>query len=168
MYRALNAPGQGGQQSTQPSQVASGGVAAGGEGSADSASDGNDVAFDYDFTQDDDFLHLTTTLTASVDVENATIAVIIRKETGEWVYRWASDEQLGGAVELKAGVPRTLSAKIQNIFPDGVFYVGLYIKSLDRVQEFAKYDDFMKFSVTRPQNNPQDKYWKPSQDVSLT
>ncbi|MDR2082233.1 MAG: ABC transporter ATP-binding protein [Candidatus Ancillula trichonymphae] len=116
---------------------------------------------------DDAAVRLNAVFNSSVDIDDAVVSLVVCKETGEWVYRWTSDEQLSGAVEFTSNNPRELSFEIENIFPDGVFHVNYSIKSLDRSKDYGTWDETIKFSISHSQNNPEDKYWKLPAKFSL-
>jgi ABC-2 type transport system ATP-binding protein len=152
LYRKLNEP----QQQNEPEVAVE-----------DLVDEHTTVSLDLKRTLDDELLHLEADLVSTKDISNTSVSVVIRKETGEWVYRWTSDERIGEGISFTKGVPKKLSLDIQNVFPDGVFYISYYVKSLDRTVEYEKYDDIAKFNIAHSENTPQDKYWKPREDYSF-
>jgi ABC-2 type transport system ATP-binding protein len=118
------------------------------------------IKIDANAQIDDSLIKLTAVFNSSIDIHDVVISLIIRRETGELVYRLTSDEKLSDVISFTKNTPKELSLEIENVFPDGIFCVDYTIRSRDRSTNYGVWDDIAKFNISHPQNNPEDKYWK--------
>ena len=94
------------------------------------------------------------------------MAVLIHKGKRQ-VFRWVSDEDTSDGVPIKPGKTTTIKLELQNIFPVGVHFVDILVKSRDREEDYAIYNNSAKFEVV---NNSGFKYrtlWQPRQNTSI-
>lgn len=98
-------------------------------------------------------------------MDDPVFAVGIYSETGEEVYRWASDEKL--AEKFDPQVHRDFEIEVLDIFPVGVFDVNLYIKKRDRSREYAIFNAIAKFEVKNLTPYERDIRWKIPDKVSI-
>lgn len=96
---------------------------------------------------------------------DALIAFGIVKESGEQVYRWASDERVDGGVDLDN---LQLTVEMDNIFPEGKYGVLLVVKSLDRSIDYGTFSDMLLFSVLPRAASKWDTFWKPKEIYKIT
>jgi ABC-2 type transport system ATP-binding protein len=127
----------------------------------------SDIKVEAGASVDEAKVKLNMKFNSGVDIADAMITVVVRRETGEWVYRWASDEQLRSEVQFVSGTPKELRLEIDNVFPDGVFYVDYSVKSLDRSKNYGVWDEIVKFNISHAENSPEDKHWKLPTKISL-
>lgn len=90
-------------------------------------------------------------------VEDPILAIGIYKNTGEQVYRWASDEKL--PYNLDINKHRKISLKLDNIFPVGKFSIGLFIRKKDRTIDYAAFDDIASFEIRNLTPYVYARYW---------
>lgn len=94
----------------------------------------------------------------------AIVAFGIVKDTGEQVYRWASDERISEKVGNKS---IHLAVSVDNIFPEGNFGVLLVIKSRDRSQDYGTFNNTLLFTVKPRTSMKWDTYWKPAETFTI-
>lgn len=72
------------------------------------------------------------------------VAMGIYKEAGEQIFHWASDEK-PLILDLKSKT--NIRVELDDVFPMGVFSVGLYVRKRDRTMNYAVFNDIVKFEV---------------------
>jgi ABC-2 type transport system ATP-binding protein len=92
------------------------------------------------------------------------VAFGIIRDTGEQVYRWASDENIREKIKLD---PFDVEVELDNIFPEAKFSVLLVVKSRDRTEDFGVFNDIMSFEVVPRSSYTWDTYWKPRESYTL-
>ncbi len=127
---------------------------------------GNDyVSAKVDLQQTQEKLKFTiaTKLEKQFD-SNVIIAFGIVRESGEQIYRWASDEQVKGGINLDN---LKFSVEMDNIFPEGNYGVLLVVKSKDRSIDYGTFNDILKFEISPRSDHKWDTYWKPAEKLTI-
>ena len=96
-------------------------------------------------------------LLAKTKLEDVVLTFIIRRDSGEWVYRYATDDNDGRAITIQSGGRYQLQLILDNVFADGVYYVSVAAKKYDRTETYAALDDIAKFEVV---NKKDSIYWQ--------
>ncbi|MBQ3305952.1 ATP-binding cassette domain-containing protein [Candidatus Saccharibacteria bacterium] len=91
-------------------------------------------------------------------IEDPAMVVVVYREDGTPVYRWASDEKLDGELDLSQ--KNELHIELDNFFPDGDFSVTAAFASRDRSTDYGVFNDVMSFRVDPRNSYPQDVLWK--------
>lgn len=99
----------------------------------------------------------------SLDADSI-VALGIVRDTGEQVYRWASDEKIQNKVSLD---PFHVSLEVENIFPEGIYDVLLVVKSRDRSKNYGTFAEVIRFEVKPRTNHPWDTFWKPKEQFTI-
>ncbi|XCY62743.1 ABC transporter ATP-binding protein [Streptococcus iniae] len=71
-------------------------------------------------------------------IEDPVLTFTIHKDTGELLYRWVSDEEIDGQLEV-SNAKISIDFAIQNIYPNGKFTTEFGVKSRDRSKEYAMF-----------------------------
>lgn len=101
------------------------------------------------------------------DIEDAVLGIFIRKDSGETIWRWASDDKtktnefLG--VDFRAGRAVKLSVRLDNVLPEGSFTFSMLIRNRDRSEEFVRFADIVRFD--NYSNSVYGKYWKLNETI---
>ena len=96
---------------------------------------------------DDQWIKLSSSISLTRDVSDVFFALTIRKQSGELVY-WYSTEQTDHLKNgFKKGAPFTITHTIDNVFGEDAYQVGLYVKSNDRSTEYVVIDNALEFQV---------------------
>lgn len=99
-------------------------------------------------------------------LEDPVVTLAIYKETGEPIYRWASDDHDLGGVELDKKL--RLELELDDVFPIGSFYVSLFIKNRMRTVDYADFVKIAQFRKDPPKEaSTRDIYWKPQEVFSV-
>jgi ABC-2 type transport system ATP-binding protein len=99
------------------------------------------------------------------EMEEPVFAFGIYSETGEEVYRWASDEKLPYVFDPKIHTQFTI--KVMDIFPVGKFMVNLYLKKRDRSIDYAIFNGIATFQKNNTSDYARDIRWKIPDTVSV-
>ncbi|HRQ86570.1 MAG TPA: ABC transporter ATP-binding protein [Candidatus Saccharibacteria bacterium] len=97
--------------------------------------------------------------------EDVLLAFGIVKESGEQVYRWASDERVNKPIDLD---DLLLTVEIDNIFPEGNYSVLFVVKSLDRSIDYGIFNESLFFTVTSRAASKWDMFWKPKENFKIS
>lgn len=124
-----------------------------------------DVEVDFQKTKEE--LAFEIEFTPKQDLDDAVITFVIQDNTGEFVYRWTSDEKIDNVIDFQNDRKKTLSIKVQNAFKDGSYLVQVGIKNRDRSKEYAIFDNIVKFNIIHDGSYPGDVYWKLNEEVKL-
>lgn len=92
------------------------------------------------------------------------IAMGLIRDTGEQVYRWASDEKTKKTLSFD---PTRIRLEIDNIFPEGIYDVLLVIKTRDRSKDYGTFNNFLKFEIKPRTDHPWDSFWKPKEVFTI-
>ncbi len=101
------------------------------------------------------------------DMPDAVIVTSITRDTGEIVYRWASNEKSTKNVLIKKDKRIAIGLNIQNIFPNGVFSLNLSLRNQDMTIFYFSADEILKFKIVNKTNYTADAYWKPNEQVEI-
>lgn len=101
------------------------------------------------------------------DMPDAVIAMSITRDTGEIVYRWASNEKLSKNISIKKDKKIEVDLRIQNIFPNGVFSLNLSLRNQDMTKFYFSAEELLKFEITNTSSYSADAYWKPDDQVEI-
>jgi len=120
------------------------------------------VALESSYKKEDSRIHFDMKFTSKIDIPDAVVAFIIHKKTGEWIYRWVSDEGRKGEV-WKPGDVFNLHLDIDDIFADGGYFVSAIVKKADRTAEYLDVKNALEFDIVSTGN---DRYWKPQTNIT--
>lgn len=101
----------------------------------------------------------------AVELENPVLVINIYKNSGEQVYRWASDEKLNKSLDLKEG--KRITINLDDIFPVGLFSAGIKIVSEDRSRDYASINNIAGFEVKNTTNHEWDIHWHPKEEFHI-
>lgn len=104
---------------------------------------------------------------AKENIPDAVLAISLTKDSGEIVYRWASNEKLKKNILIKHGNKIVIKLKIQNIFPNGEFSLNIGLRNKDMTRFYISADEVLKFQVINGTNYSSDVYWKPNEQVEI-
>lgn len=85
-------------------------------------------------------------LKPKAEIDDPVVAMGIYRDTGEEVYRWASDEKVTQKT-LNIQNQNNFRIELTDIFPVGIFTVNLYIKKKDRSLDYAVFNEVVKFEI---------------------
>jgi ABC-2 type transport system ATP-binding protein len=95
------------------------------------------------------------------DLDDPVLTFVIRSASGEWVYRYASDDKNNhDMVEMRKGDTRRLHLEVRNIFPNGVFLTWVSVKKRDRTVTYADFEDISQFEIVSKDVTDKNVYWK--------
>lgn len=104
---------------------------------------------------------------AKENIPDAVLAISLTKDSGEIVYRWASNEKLTKNILIKYDKKMIIKLKIQNIFPNGEFSLNIGLRNKDMTRFYLSADEVLKFQVINGTNYSADVYWKPNEQVEI-
>jgi len=83
------------------------------------------------------------------NIKKAFLGLTLKKTTGEFVYWFTSENktELSKLKNLTKGQTITLQLEIQNIFGEGDYIIGTYIKSIDRTRDFIYVADAARITI---------------------
>ncbi|XCY66030.1 ABC transporter ATP-binding protein [Streptococcus iniae] len=99
-------------------------------------------------------------------IEDPVLTFTIHKDTGELLYRWVSDEEIDGQLEV-SNAKISIDFAIQNIYPNGKFTTEFGVKSRDRSKEYAMFSGICDFELINRGKSGNNIYWKPETKVNL-
>lgn len=117
----------------------------------------NDVDIDVSVEKGKEKYVFTVSMNAKTRLDDAVFTFIIRRDSGEWVYRYASDDNNAKPVTIDKNERYRLRLVLDNVFADGVYYVSVAAKKGDRTETYAALDDIAKFEVV---NKKDSIYWQ--------
>lgn len=91
-------------------------------------------------------------------LDDPVIAVGIYRDTGEPIYRWASDEKL--PFKFDTHTHKRLRIELEDIFPVGKFTVSLFVKKRDRTADYAVFNDIGDFEVRNSTPYVHETLWR--------
>lgn len=100
-------------------------------------------------------------------LEDVVFTFVIQRDTGEWVYRFASDEKMNEVLDLGDQKPVKMQLHLENIFPNGNFEVLCAIKKKDRTIEYYPTSKLLEFEIVNDSSFANDGYWKPDETFSI-
>ena len=117
----------------------------------------NDVDIDVSVEKGKEKYVFTVNMNAKIRLDDAVFTFIIRRDSGEWVYRYASDDNNVKPVTIDKNERYRLRLALDNVFADGVYYVSVAAKKSDRTETYVALDDIAKFEVV---NKKDSIYWQ--------
>ena len=105
----------------------------------------------------------TIQVTSKTEIDNAVIALIMNRESGEMVYRWSTDHLLKQPLVLHKNKTANITLDLDNIFPDGKYDIQLAIKKIDRSVVYAMFNRILVYSLTNNNALKRDANWKPGE-----
>lgn len=117
----------------------------------------NDVDIDVSVEKGKEKYVFTVNMNAKIRLDDAVFTFIIRRDSGEWVYRYASDDNNAKPVTIDKNERYRLRLALDNVFADGVYYVSVAAKKSDRTETYVALDDIAKFEVV---NKKDSIYWQ--------
>ena len=120
-----------------------------------------------EFSELKDKLNFNVYIKAKSDIEDTVITFGINQDSGEQVYRWISDDMLKKKISFKKDDEYKLNVSLQNIFPVGVFSVGVRLKNGDRTRNYAIFDNIRQFEISKRNNHGWDLLWKPVEKIGI-
>ena len=116
----------------------------------------------------DNYLNITVRLKTTKDINETVLTLGINKSDGEQVFRWISDDMLGRTVDFKKNREYKLTAKIQNIFAEDSYTIGVRVKDKDRAVNYAIFDKIKEFDINRKNGSfSWDVLLNPSKEFNL-
>lgn len=128
------------------------------------------VSFSSKFNNDEQTrkLNFNIDITPETEILDAVVTFLIQKDTGEWVYRFTSDEKMKEKINLVKGKTINFDLTIQNIFPNGSFEAVCSLKKRDRTVQYAADVVVAKFDIVNTSTYANDSYWKPVEEYRIT
>lgn len=117
----------------------------------------DDVDIDVSVQKKKDKYEFAIDVNAKTKLDDAVFTFIIRRDSGEWVYRYASDDNNAKPITIDKNSEYKLKLTLDNVFADGVYYVSVAAKKSDRTETYAALDDVAKFEVV---NKKDSIYWQ--------
>lgn len=117
----------------------------------------NDVDIDVSVKKTKDKYEFAVDVEAKTELADAVFTFIIRRDSGEWVYRYASDDNNAKSITINKNSKYKLKLSLDNVFADGIYYVSVAAKRGDRTETYAALDDVAKFEVV---NKKDSIYWQ--------
>lgn len=145
IYRTLNEPNEDKTKSTQDKKSKYFDVHAHYE-----KSQNNKLLFDVDLKPIEKLLDEDTVFTFAIS-----------KESGEMLYRFTSDK-LDTPMDFK--VRNKIKLSVDNVFPDGSYFVHIAVKKQDRTKSYALFDNIIQFSLS---NGLGDEMWRPAVEYTI-
>jgi ABC-2 type transport system ATP-binding protein len=108
-------------------------------------------------------------LTPKQDISDSILTIFIDRDSGEQVYRFATDEKTGKSFDLKKGKTVKVNIELQNIFPKGTFTLRASVKSADRTMEYASIGELAKFDIDNriKSGSEWDVHWRPREEFTI-
>lgn len=131
------------------------------------SSDYVDLQCDFKNDVECNSLNFSVNIISKMDLDDIVLTFVIRRDTGEWVYRFASDEKIDTSINFKNGIKKQFCIKLQNIFPNGRFEVIANVKKRDRTIEYALEKVLTTFEVVNQSTYANDQYWKPKEEYTI-
>lgn len=117
----------------------------------------NDIDIDVSIKKIKDKYEFAVDVEAKTELADAVFTFIIRRDSGEWVYRYASDDNNAKPITINKNSKYKLKLTLDNVFADGVYYVSVAAKKSDRTETYVALDDIAKFEVV---NKKDSIYWQ--------
>lgn len=117
----------------------------------------NDIDIDVSIKKIKDKYEFAVGVEAKTELADVVFTFIIRRDSGEWVYRYASDDNNAKPITINKNSKYKLKLTLDNVFADGIYYVSVAAKKSDRTETYAALDDVAKFEVV---NKKDSIYWQ--------
>lgn len=123
-----------------------------------------------DFEKSKDKLKFFFSLMPKKEFENPVLGAFISRDSGEVVWRWASDDKTkvnnNLSVDIKKDKKIDLKIELDNILPNAGFTMTFLIRSQDKSKHYATYKDIIKFDNYTV--SIYDKFWKMGESIEVT
>lgn len=94
-------------------------------------------------------------------IEDSVITFVMNRDTGEMVYRWATEPDIKTKLDLKANSTTRIHLEIENIFPDGEYDIQVAVKKADRSVVYALFNRVLTYQLVHPEQLKRNAHWKP-------
>lgn len=105
--------------------------------------------------------HFELTPKEAITEDDLVFTFAISKESGEMLYRFTS-ESLEEPLDFK--LKNRIDMSIENVFPDGGYYVHVAVKKLDRTKNYALFDNVLQFELS---NGLRNELWRPKNEYTI-
>lgn len=130
----------------------------------------NDFDIDAKFKKTDSKLDFKFTITSKKDFQDGVVGIFIRKDNGEIIWRWASDDssEANRGITLRLEQNKTISLGLQldNLLPEGSFTATLLIKRGDSGEEYIRCVDIVEFNNYG--TTLSEKFWKLNETIKIS
>jgi ABC-2 type transport system ATP-binding protein len=100
-------------------------------------------------------------------LEDIALTITINRDSGEFVYRWVSDEKIGGPLNLQPEEGSRVELELDNIFADGEYEINVGVKKVDRSVDYLVTNRITSFEISHKGSYTSDNLWKPKEKFSL-
>ena len=123
-----------------------------------------DSSYDIDRDKKRIKFHIDVTPLGEFDDPDAVFTFVISKDNGEIVYRYVTDEKLDYSLDFRS--PARITLELDNIFPNGLFFVEVGIKKRNRTKDYIVVERAAEFIILNEGAYPNDKHWKPNEEFA--
>ena len=113
----------------------------------------DDIDVNVSMKQTDEQYNFTINVVPKIELTDVAITFVIRRDSGEWIYRYATDDDGGDTMAIKKDQQVSLEMSMDRILADGIYYVCVAVKKSDRSESYAALDDVIKFEVVNKKSN---------------
>ena len=113
----------------------------------------DDIDVNVSMKQTDEQYNFTINVVPKIELTDVAITFVIRRDSGEWIYRYATDDDGGDTMTIKKDQQVSLEMSMDRILADGIYYVCVAVKKSDRSESYAALDDVIKFEVVNKKSN---------------
>ena len=113
----------------------------------------DDIDVNVSMDQTNKQYNFTIDVTPRITLVDVAITFVIRRDSGEWIYRYATDDNGGDAMTIDRDSQVSLEMSLDKILADGIYYVCVAVKKSDRSEAYAALDDVIKFEVINKKSN---------------
>jgi len=110
-------------------------------------------------------LNFSIDVFSKIDIEDASVAFILNRDSGEMVYRWVLDEHISHEIKLTKNESKRIFLSVQNIFPDGTYTVRVAVRKRDKSIDYAVVGSALEFEVVASKGNNAN-FWKPIEEFT--
>lgn len=94
-------------------------------------------------------------------IEDFVVTFAINRDTGEMIYRWATEAEIKNKLTIDKNGTVHISLKVQNIFPDGEYDIQVALKRADRSITYALFNNILTYRLINSEVLKQNMHWKP-------
>jgi ABC-2 type transport system ATP-binding protein len=99
-------------------------------------------------------------------IEDLVVTFVINRDTGEMVYRWATEAEIEKKLTLNKNGTLSIHLEVQNIFPDGEYDVQVAVKKADRSITYALFNRILTYRLVNSEVLKQNVHWKPKESFT--
>lgn len=137
---------------------------------ADSASADSDsyvVDIKHDLLYDGSRINIHLDVSATKNINDVIVGVSLWRLGGSEVFRWATDDEIvNKVINLESDKRVQVDLDIQNILPDGDYFVNMAVRSRDREKKYRAIPKAYRIRVRK--GGVDAEYWKPECKYSIT